>query len=175
MPMTLARFLATAILLFATGLTAFARGRDGNDRAAFGRDITISEGQSAGDIACAFCTVHVEGDVTGDVAVFWGSVNVAPGHSISGDAALAGGDLNLAEGAAVHGDVAIVGGQANVSEGAVIHGDRAVIPPPLGTLILFGPLIFMVLLIGLIAYFIRRNRYRFPRYPQGYGVPPQRR
>lgn len=175
MPMTLARFLATAILLFATGLTAFARGRDGNDRAAFGRDITISEGQSAGDIACAFCTVHVEGDVTGDVAVFWGSVNVAPGHSISGDAALAGGDLNLAEGAAVHGDVAIVGGQANVSEGAVIHGDRAVIPPPLGTLILFGPLIFMVLLIGLIVYFIRRNRYRFPRYPQGYGVPPQRR
>lgn len=167
------RIFLTGILFFATGLTAFAKGHSGNDRAAFGTDITVAEGQEAGDIACAFCSVHVQGDVTGDVAVFWGSVTVDPGHAIAGDAALAAGDLNLGEGATLNGDVAIVGGRANVSDGATIHGDRAVIPPPLGTLILLSPLIFLALLIWLIAYFVRRNRYRFPLYPQGQGIPPR--
>jgi len=173
MAIRVVRILVTVVLFFATGLTAFARGNSGNDRVAFGSSIKVAEGQEADDIACAFCSVQIDGEVTGDVAVFMGSVTVAPGHSIAGDAALAGGDLNLGEGATLNGDVAIVGGRANVADGASIHGDRAVIPPPLGTLILLSPFIFLGLLIWLIVYFVRRSRYRFPMYPQGGGVPPR--
>ena len=174
MPGRLSRCVLSASLLFGLALPAFAKGD--NDRAAVGSDITVPEGQSAGDIACAFCSVHIRGEVTGDVAVFMGSVTVEPGRSIAGDTAIAAGDLNLGDGSTANGDVVIVGGNANLAEGASIHGSRTVIPPPLGTLILLSPFLVFAGIIWLIVYLVRRSRYRFPMYPQGRGIqpPPQR-
>ena len=172
MSLKLAASLPLALLLLALTLPAQAKEHGDNDRAAFGSDITVAEGESAGDIACAFCSIHVRGDVTGDVAAFWGSVVVEPGHTIAGDVAIAGGDLKLGEGATVNGDLAIVGGNAGIAEGASVHGHQSIITPPLGTLILLSPLIVLALLIWLIIYLVRRGRYRFPMYPQGQGVPP---
>jgi len=176
MTVKLAHALLFASLLAILVPSAHARNHrhSDNDRVAVGSSITVAEGETAADIACAFCSVHIKGEVTGDVAVFLGSVTVDPGHTIAGDTAIAGGDLRLAEGSAVNGDVAIVGGRAEVADGAGIHGDRAIIPPPLGTLILLSPLIILALIIWLIVYLVRRNRYRFPMYPQGRGVPPSR-
>jgi cytoskeletal protein CcmA (bactofilin family) len=164
--------LSAAILPGLLALPALAKGSHGNDRASFGNSIEVPEGESAGDIACAFCSVHVRGEVSGDVAVFMGSVTVDPGHSIAGDTAIAAGDLNLGEGSAVNGDVAIVGGDTKLGEGATIHGSRSIIPPPLGTLILLSPLLILVGIIWLIVYLVRRSRYRFPVYPQGRGFQP---
>jgi hypothetical protein len=159
--------------------TAFAKGKSGgNDRTSFGSDITISDGETVGDIACAFCSVHLRGDVTGDVAVAFGSVTVEPGRTISGDTAILEGNLNLAEGAKVNGDLAILAGSDRLAEGAVVQGSRAVVQQPIGTLILFSPLLVLAAIIWLIVYLVRRNRYRFPVYPQGQGVyppPPPRR
>lgn len=167
------RYVISAVLLPALlALPALAKGSHGNDRASFGTTIEVPEGETAGDIACAFCSVHVRGEVTGDVAVFMGSVTVEPGHSIAGDTAIAAGDLNLGEGAAVNGDVAIVGGDAKLSDGATIHGSRSIIPPPMGTLILLSPLLMLAGIIWLIVYLVRRSRYRFPVYPQGRGIQP---
>jgi hypothetical protein len=174
MTVRFARFLLLVPLLVAPARPAHAKGRSDNDRASVGSSITVREGETAGDVACAFCSVHVQGEVTGDVAVFLGSLTVEPGHTIGGDVAVAGGNLNLGEGSTVNGDVAIVGGNAKIAEGAAIHGERAIIPPPLGTLILLSPLIFLALIIWLIVYLVRRSRYRFPMYPQGRGVPPLR-
>ena len=174
MPGKLRQCLLSASLLAALTLPAFAKGD--NDRVAVGSEITVPEGQSVGDIACAFCSVHISGEVTGDVAVFMGSVTVDPGHSIAGDTAIVAGDLNLGDGSTVNGDVAIVAGNANLAEGASIHGSRAIIPPPLGTLILLSPFLVLGSIIWLIVYLVRRSRYRFPVYPQGRGIqpPPQR-
>jgi hypothetical protein len=164
--------LCTLALLSFT-LSGFAmRGHDDNDRSSVGSDITIAEGETVSDVACAFCSVHVHGNVTGDVAVAFGSVTVDPGHQIAGDTAILEGDLNLGEGAAVNGDLAILAGTDRLSEGATVHGSRAVIPQPLGTLILLSPLIFLIAVIWLIVYLVRRNRYRFPVYPQGQGIYP---
>ncbi len=118
---------------------------------------------------CAFCSVHIRGEVTGDVAVFLGSVTVYPGHSIAGDTAIVAGDLNLGDGSTVNGDVAIVAGNANLAVGASVHGSRAIIPPPLGTLILLSPSLDSLAAAssGVIVYLVRRNRYRFPVYPSG--------
>lgn len=175
MPVKLPRCLFIAALLVTPALPASAKGHhNDNDRVSVGSSITVPEGESASDIACAFCSVHIQGEVTGDVAVFLGSVVVEPGHTIAGDTAIVGGDLKLGEGSSVNGDVAIVAGSANVAEGATIHGDRAIIPPPLGTLILLAPLMILAGIIWLIVYLVRRNRYRFPMYPQGRQVPPPR-
>jgi hypothetical protein len=166
-------YLLSAALLLLLAAPAFAKGSHGeNDRASFGSDITVAEGETVGDVACAFCSVHLRGDATGDVAVAFGSVTVEPGHSIGGDTAILSGDLNLGEGSTVNGDLAILAGSANLAEGAAIHGSRAVIPQPLGTLILLAPLLALAALIWLIVYLVRRRRYSFPVYPQGRGIQP---
>lgn len=167
------RSLFSAVLLLFLAVPVYAKGSHGDhDRSSFGSDITIAEGETVSDVACAFCSVHLKGDVTGDVAVAFGSITVDPGHSISGDTAILGGDLNLGAGASVHGDTAIMAGNANLAEGASINGSRAVVPQPIGTLILLTPLFFLVGIIWLIVYFVRRRRYRYPVYPPGPGFPP---
>jgi hypothetical protein len=146
-------------------LPAFARNT--NDRASVGDDITISEGETAGDVACAFCSVHVHGEVKGDVAVLYGTITVDSGKSISGDVAALGGDLNLGAGSWVGGDVAIAAGDVMTGDGATIHGSRAVMPNKIWLLLPFTPLLVVIGLIWLIVWLVRRNRYQFPAYPQG--------
>jgi hypothetical protein len=162
------QLLSVALLLaILTPLTAFAKGA--NDRSSVGSDISINEGETVGDVACVFCSVHVHGDVTGDAAVVFGSLTVDSGHKINGDAAVIGGDLNLAEGAEIGGDVAIIAGDANLAEGAIIHGSRTVMPGRLWLLVPFAPLLVLIGIIWLIVYLVRRRRYQFPVYPQGRG------
>jgi hypothetical protein len=158
------RLLLTALLLAAVS-PAFAK--SSNDRATIGSDVTVAEGETAGDIACVFCTVRVHGDVKGDVAVLFGRVVVDAGQDISGDVAALGADLNLAEGARIGGDVAIAAGNANIAPGAEIHGDLKVLPSKGWLLIPLAPLLILVGLIWLIVWIVQRNRYRFPAYPAG--------
>jgi hypothetical protein len=161
------RLLLAVTVFLVASLPAFARSSD--DRATVGKDITVAEGETAGDIACLFCTVRVHGDVHGDVAVMFGRVDVDAGHSISGDLATLGADLNLGEGATVGGDVAIAAGDTNLASGAMIHGSRMVLPGRLWLLVPFAPLLILIGIIWLIVYIVRRNRYRYPVYPQGRG------
>ena len=158
--------LAAALLLVIS--TPFARADQ--DHATFGSDITVAEGEDAGDIACAFCSVHIHGDVKGDVAVLFGNVSVDANHSISGDVAMLGGDLNLADQAEVGGDVAIAAGNAYLAPGAMIRGDHTILPGRFWLLVPFAPLLILIGIIWLIVYLVRRNRYEFPAYPQGRGI-----
>jgi hypothetical protein len=161
------RLLLAVALLFASVLPAFAHSSD--DRASFGNDITIAEGETAGDVACMFCTVRVHGDVRGDMAVMFGKVEIDPGRTVSGDVAALGADLNVGEGATVGGDVAIAAGDANLASGAMVHGSSMVLPGRLWLLLPFAPLLILIGVIWLIVYFVRRNRYQFPVYPRGRG------
>jgi hypothetical protein len=158
--------LAVVFLLFIT-LPAFARSSE--DRTGFGNDITIAEGETAGDIACMFCDVHVHGEVKGDVAVMFGKVEVDPGRSIAGDVAMLGADLTLEPGATVGGDLAMAAGDVTMGPGAMVHGSSALFPSRIWLLLPFAPLLILIGIIWLIVYIIRRNSYQFPAYPQGRG------
>jgi hypothetical protein len=162
------RLLLAAALLLLPVPSAFAKEKQ--DHASFGNDITVAEGESAGDIACAFCSVHVHGDVKGDVAILFGSVTVDPTHSISGDVAILGGDMNLAPESEVGGDVAILAGYANLGPEATIHGDRTVLPGRGWLIVPLAPFLILIGIIWLIVHMVRRNRYRFPAYPNGRGL-----
>jgi hypothetical protein len=161
------RLLLAVGLLLASALPAFAKGSE--DRASVGNDITIAEGETAGDVACLFCFVHVHGDVRGDVAVMFGRIEVDPGRTISGDVAALGADMNLGEAATVGGDVAIAAGDAKLAPGAMIHGSRMVLSNRMWLLLPFAPLLIFIGLIWLIVHLVRRNRYQFPAYPHGRG------
>lgn len=154
--------LAAALLLYASTPTL---ARSPQDRVSFGGDITISEGETGGDVVCAFCSVVIHGDVKGDVAVLLGSVTVDTNHSIGGDVAILGGDLNMGDESEVHGDVAIAAGSANLASSAAIHGSRAVLPGRAWLLVPFAPLLILIGIIWLIVYFVRRRRYPYPVYP----------
>jgi len=159
--------LLASVLLMLACTPAFARSAD--DRASVGSDITIADGESAGDIACAFCTVHVHGEVTGDIATLFGSVMVDAGRNISGNVASLGGDLEMGQDASVGGDVAIAAGEARLGSGAAIRGQQTILPGRLWLLLPLAPLLFLAGLIWLIVYIVRRNRYQFPVYPGGRG------
>jgi hypothetical protein len=160
--------LAPALLLLAAIAPTFARADD--DRVTFGSDITVAEGETANDIACAFCKVRVHGNVKGDIACAFCSVAVDGNQAISGDVAMLGGDLDLREEAEVGGDVAVMAGQTNLASGASIHGSRTVLPGRLWLLLPFSPLLILGGIIWLIVYLVQRNRYRYPVYPRGRGV-----
>jgi|SRR5450756_874546 len=159
--------LITSLLILASAIPAYAR--SDNDHASFGQDITIPEGDTSGDIACAFCSVHIHGDVKGDVAVLFGGITVDSGKNVSGDVAILGGDLSLEEESQVGGDVAIAAGDLNLASNALVRGSRAVFPGRFWLLIPLAPILIVVGIIWLIVYLVRRNRYQFPAYPNGRG------
>jgi len=158
--------LAAALLLVA--VTPFARADQ--DRVSVGGDINVAEGENAGNLVCVFCSVHVHGDVKGDIVALLGSVTVDPTHTISGDLVVIGGDLNLADETEVGGDVAVMAGSANLASTAAIHGDRSVLPGRYWLLLPFTPLLILIGIIWLIVWLVRRNRYEFPVYPNGRGL-----
>jgi hypothetical protein len=51
----------------------------------------------------------------------------------------------------------------------MIHGSRMVLPGKLWLLVPLAPLLILIGIIWLIVYLVRRNRYRYPVYPQGRG------
>ena len=157
---SLALFVAVLLLL---STSAFAQ--KSADQAGVGRDITVAEGDTGGDIACAFCSVRIHGDVRGDIAVLFGSVTLDTGHSISGDVAILGGDLVMASDSHIGGDVAIVAGDLSQSSGATIRGSQTVFPGRFWLLVPLAPFFILIGLIWLIVYLVRRNRYRAPIYP----------
>ncbi|MBB5318236.1 polymer-forming cytoskeletal protein [Tunturibacter empetritectus] len=161
------RLLLALALLIVAGTPAFAR--SSQDRASIGSDITIADGETAGDIACAFCTVRVHGEVKGDIATFLGSVVVDSGRTISGDVASLGGDLEMGQDASVGGDVAIAAGDLKLGDGAAIHGQRTVLPGRLWLLLPLAPFLILAGLIWLIVSIVRRNRYPYPVPPRGRG------
>jgi hypothetical protein len=163
--------LAIASLLLLVAMPVFSQSSRSRDHASFGDDITVTEGDTSADIACAFCSVHIHGDVRGDVAVLFGSVTLDSGHRISGDVAVLGGDLTVGDDAQVGGDVAIAAGDLNLAPNATVHGDRAVFPGRFWLLVPFAPLLILIGIIWLIVYLVRRSRYRFPAYPQGVRRP----
>ena len=140
-------FLAAALLMPAVSL-GFAN--SAQDRVGVGTDIVIADGETAGDIACAFCTVRVHGDVRGDIATFLGTVTVDADRNIAGDVAIAAGETKMATGAA-------------------IRGEETVLPGRIWLLLPFAPLLILAGVIWLVVYVIRRNRYQFPAYPGGRG------
>ena len=151
------KLLLAALLLF-----SFLRADRDNDHVAIFSTITVSEDQAADDIVCAFCTVNIQGDVKGDVAVLFSTVSVGADRTISGDVATLFSTLRLGENSHVGGDLSTALSTADISSSATIGGSRSVAGNSLGLAMLAGPILILSGIIGLIIFFVRRNRYPYP-------------
>jgi hypothetical protein len=92
-------FLASAVLAQAPG-----------NRAYVGQDIFVAAGQEVHNATCMFCSVQVEGEVTGRVVVLFGSLNVS--GQVRGGATVVGGNAVVDSLARIGGDALVLGGNA---------------------------------------------------------------
>ena len=150
--------LLLALMCMALPLKAHARhGEDGKDRVGAFSTIVVSEDRPAADVVCAFCTVRVDGDVHGDIAVIFSTVTVSDGRTISGDVATLFSTLDVGDGARINGDLATVFGTANLAESVHVGGDTAVLASGLAISLLLAPLLILTGVIWLLVWVVRRR------------------
>ena len=169
------RYFALVLLLVAllgavpTQLSAaMLRRADGShDQVGFGETIDIDEGHPVHDVVCFFCTVHVHGDLNGDLVSFFGNVDVSEGRTIAGDVVMFGGNFSLANEARLEKDLVVFGADLNQASTSSVRGDRVVFAGGAWLLAILLPLLIPIGIIWLVVRVVFRRPYRFPAYPGG--------
>jgi NDP-sugar pyrophosphorylase family protein len=115
------RFLGLMLLVLLTTARVHAQG----SRTYFNQDIFIAQGQQAHNATCIFCSVQVEGDLTGHVFVLFGNLNVT--GRVGGRATVIGGNAVIDSQARVGGNALVVGGNAVYETDDSISGNAWVI------------------------------------------------
>ena len=154
-------------------LVAGALGQSPGSRTYVGQDIFVAAGQQIHNATCLFCSVQVEGDLTGHAFVLFGSLNVSGqvrqsatvivGNAVVDSQARIGGDTMVLGGNAVYETDESLGGSAYVLGGHLSHvakaggerrGHRVMVSP-----LFFGLLavVALLLLSLVIAPRVRRR------------------
>jgi UDP-3-O-[3-hydroxymyristoyl] glucosamine N-acyltransferase len=110
------------LLVFLPTIRAQAQG---GSRVYFNQDIFIGQGQQVHNATCIFCSVQVEGDLTGHVFVLFGNLNVT--GRVDGRATVIGGNAVIDSQARLGGNALIVGGNAVYEADDSISGNAWVI------------------------------------------------
>ena len=154
------------------------------DRVQFGSNINVPAGETAHDTACFFCSVHVDGKVTGDIVVFFGDVHlngnaqhdvvnffgkVTAESNATIDNSLVSffGAIRLGENVTVGRDLVAMFGTLRAPESVSVGGSRVVQPG----WVLYGPLLFVIFIVWLIVHEYRAYRGRLAM--RGYNFPPR--
>ncbi|WP_158945695.1 hypothetical protein [Granulicella sp. S190] len=160
--------------MFLLLLASTALGQSPGNRAYFGEDIYVASGQQVHNATCVFCSVQVEGDLTGRVFVLFGSVNVTGriekgatvigGNAVIDSQARIGGDTTVLGGNAVYESDDSLGGSAYVLGGhlshvPLAHGEarahpRLSLSPVLSSIL---GVVALILLLALIVPQVRRR------------------
>jgi hypothetical protein len=109
------------LLLFASAALAQSPG----SRAYIGEDVYVASGQQVHNATCIFCSVQVEGDLTGHVFVLFGSLNLS--GRVEGGATVIGGNAVVDSQARVGGDTVVLGGNAVYETDESLSGSAYVV------------------------------------------------
>jgi hypothetical protein len=80
------------------------------NRTYIGQDIFIGAGQEVHNATCLFCSVQVEGELSGRAVVLFGNLNVS--GQVQHSATVVGGNAVVDAQARIGGDTAVLGGNA---------------------------------------------------------------
>jgi hypothetical protein len=171
--------------LLAAALTALPMpARANQDAVQLFSNIHVTADQPVHDAVCFFCSVHVDGKVTGDIVVFFGSVHLAgeaehdvvsffggvhaeDNASIGQDLVSFFGGVHLGENVTVGKDMVSVFGGVHAPASTIVRGDRVWLP----AWIFWAPVLVVVLAILLVIAEVRNRRRRWVM--GGYPMPPQ--
>lgn len=112
-------------LVLLASLPAVRAQAQGGSRTYFNQDIFIAQGQQVHNATCIFCSVQVEGDLTGRVFVLFGNLNVV--GRVDGRATVIGGNAVVDSQARIGGNALVVGGNAVYETDESISGSAWVI------------------------------------------------
>ncbi len=148
-------------------LTAGALGQAPGNRTYVGQDVFVASGQQIHNATCLFCSVQVEGDLTGHVFVLFGSVNVSGqversatviwGNAVVDSQARIGGNTVVLWGNAVYETDESLSGSAYVLGGHMSHVSKASVEGRSPHRVSVGPLFFgllAVLVLLLLSFLI---------------------
>jgi len=106
-------------------LTVGAVGQAPGNRTYFGQDIFVASGQQVHNATCIFCSVQVEGDLTGRVVVLFGSLNVS--GQVHRSATVIWGNAVVDSQARIGGDAVVLGGNAVYETDESLSGSAYVV------------------------------------------------
>lgn len=136
---------------------ALLMANDGGDRVQFFQSITVDPDDHVGDVVCIFCSIRMAGTCGDAVAIFG---NIVVDGTVTGDTVSVGGGIKLGEDARLSGDAVGIG------QGVYRHPDSTVkgqVVSQAGPVILLGliviPLLPVILVVALVVWLVRRNRY----------------
>jgi hypothetical protein len=108
-------------LLLTVGALAQAPG----NRTYVGQDVFVAAGQQVHNAVCLFCSVQVEGDLTGHVFVLFGSLNVS--GQVRRSAVVMWGNAVVDSQARIGGDTVVLGGNAVYETDESLSGSAYVV------------------------------------------------
>jgi len=140
---------------------------DGGDRVQFFQSINVTSDETVGSVVCMFCSIHMAG-TSGDTVAILGDIFVD--GTVKGDVVSVGGGVKLGEDASVAGDSVAIGRGLYRHPNAVVKGEMISQSGPavfvgliLGLVVI--PLLPIILVVALIVWLVRRNRYTPPAQP----------
>jgi len=149
--------ILTSLVALMMLVPAVLLANDGGDRVQFFQSITVDPDDHVGDVVCIFCSVRMAGSCGDAVAVFG---NLVIDGSVSGDAVSVGGGIKLGEDARVSGDTVAIGQGVYRHPNAIAKGQ---VVSEAGPAILLGlvviPLLPVIVVVALVVWLVRRNRY----------------
>jgi hypothetical protein len=106
-------------------LTVGALGQAPGNRTYVGQDVFVAAGQQVHNATCLFCSVQVEGDLTGHVFVLFGSLNVS--GQVRRSAIVFWGNAVVDSQARIGGDTVVLGGNAVYETDESLSGSAYVV------------------------------------------------
>lgn len=150
---------ALPCLILALSLSGTAFAKDNSSYTEFGHDISIGPNQHVGDVTCLGCSIHVHGQVTGDVTTIAGNIILEDQAKVSGDVTAIAGDARLAQGVQVAGDATVIGGELRRDPQATVAGDvTSMFGRGWFALIVLIPFMILGLLVAFVIWLIQRLR-----------------
>jgi hypothetical protein len=119
-------FTVLLLLIVALCVVTPAQTVPGHDRLKALKNIVIESGETASDVQCFMCNVHVHGYVTGDIVTFGGSIFVD--GRVDGDAVAFGGRIESNANSRIFGDAVAVGGYITRRDNSSIAGEAKSLP-----------------------------------------------
>lgn len=173
-----------ALCILATMAAAAAPAWGEHDNVQFGTNIHVTPGEEIHDAVCFFCSVRVDGKVTGDIVVFFGNVHLygdaqhdvvnffgevtaENNASIENDLVSFFGGVRLGENVSVGRNLVSMFGSLQESDSVRVGNDRVVQPG----WVLWGPLLFLCLMVYLGVHEYRSYRQRL--IVRGYPFRPK--
>jgi hypothetical protein len=181
--MKMPRLLPLILLAACLALASLPARADG-DTIHVGSNIDVPQDAEVSDTVCIFCSVRVEGKVTGDVVVIFGNARIA-GDAQHDVVAIFGG-ITAENNASIEQDVVSVFGSVRLGENVTVGQDLVAL---FGTLqqaptvtvgnntivkpawIVWGPLLLVIILVVVIVREYRDYRRRLVL--RGYQFPPR--